>query len=311
MFTPRYVGPLIAMGACMLAPSAAHAQCPADITDDGMVDTADVVDLILAWGPCSGLCLADLDGNGAVDTVDLIQMISAWGLCPVDTPCLPETILTIEASNAQGSSSMSIPLSDGAWATDIQYIWCLSSGCDAYFPPDNPHVLTDTATGEVIGTLLFARVKVLLGSLVDIEAKVVAGSSDTTFVISTGSIGMDAIDASVAEGSATVSAAVSDQDCDGWAEVIGLGPDGGGMLRAMYNGGTGVFSELLGDLSVDGACWPFMGTGGSADPQSGYRAVGDSVGDMTVELAFEVTSGDWAQTSGKFWVMPEAGVCTD
>jgi len=55
--------------------------CPADITGDGIVDGADLGELLSVWGPCDG-CLADLVADGNIDGADLGELLSAWGLCP-------------------------------------------------------------------------------------------------------------------------------------------------------------------------------------------------------------------------------------
>jgi hypothetical protein len=55
--------------------------CPADLNDDGVVDVADLVGLLAAWGPCAG-CPADIDGNDTVDVADLVILLAAWGPCP-------------------------------------------------------------------------------------------------------------------------------------------------------------------------------------------------------------------------------------
>jgi hypothetical protein len=55
--------------------------CRADLDGSGGVDTRDLVDLLTAWGSCTG-CREDLDGDGDVDPDDLIALIAAWGPCP-------------------------------------------------------------------------------------------------------------------------------------------------------------------------------------------------------------------------------------
>lgn len=57
--------------------------CLADITDDLVVDVADLVALILAWGPCLD-CPADIDANDIVDVGDLVAVIIAWGGCRLE-----------------------------------------------------------------------------------------------------------------------------------------------------------------------------------------------------------------------------------
>jgi hypothetical protein len=54
--------------------------CPADIDGSGVVDTADLVSLLAAWGPCAD-CPEDVDENGTVDTADLLALLAAWGPC--------------------------------------------------------------------------------------------------------------------------------------------------------------------------------------------------------------------------------------
>jgi len=55
--------------------------CVPDLNGNGAVDFADILEIIGAWGPCSG-CAADLNGNGAVDFADILVVIGAWGPCP-------------------------------------------------------------------------------------------------------------------------------------------------------------------------------------------------------------------------------------
>jgi glucose/arabinose dehydrogenase len=54
----------------------------ADITGDGSVDVADLIQLIVGWGPCPpapASCPADINGSGSVDPLDLQVLIFNWG----------------------------------------------------------------------------------------------------------------------------------------------------------------------------------------------------------------------------------------
>lgn len=55
--------------------------CPADVDGSGVVDVADLVEVILAWGACGEPCPQDVDDNGVVDVADLVEVILAWGPC--------------------------------------------------------------------------------------------------------------------------------------------------------------------------------------------------------------------------------------
>ncbi len=56
-----------------------------DLNLDGMVDAADLAQLLSAWGPCAELdlahnaCAGDLNGDGLVDAADLAMLLGAWG----------------------------------------------------------------------------------------------------------------------------------------------------------------------------------------------------------------------------------------
>ncbi len=52
--------------------------CPADLNGNGVVDGADLGQLLGAWGQGGA---ADLDGSGTVDGADLGQLLAAWGPC--------------------------------------------------------------------------------------------------------------------------------------------------------------------------------------------------------------------------------------
>ncbi|MHC5113167.1 MAG: hypothetical protein ACYTGP_01905 [Planctomycetota bacterium] len=49
-----------------------------DINGDGVVNFADVLAAIGAWGPCAGACPADLDGSGDVGFGDILVILANW-----------------------------------------------------------------------------------------------------------------------------------------------------------------------------------------------------------------------------------------
>ena len=56
-------------------------QCPADFNGDRVVDCADIVIILDAWGFCDD-CPEDLNQDGMVDIDDLFAVLAAWGPCP-------------------------------------------------------------------------------------------------------------------------------------------------------------------------------------------------------------------------------------
>ncbi len=57
---------------------ASSAQCPADITSDGVVDVLDLLQVLSQWGTSGS---ADITGDGIVDVLDLLEVLAAWGPC--------------------------------------------------------------------------------------------------------------------------------------------------------------------------------------------------------------------------------------
>ncbi|MHC5115130.1 MAG: hypothetical protein ACYTGP_11970 [Planctomycetota bacterium] len=55
--------------------------CTPDLSGNGAVDFADILEIIGSWGPCTG-CAADLNGDGDVGFGDILVVIGAWGPCP-------------------------------------------------------------------------------------------------------------------------------------------------------------------------------------------------------------------------------------
>ena len=58
--------------------SEAGDDCPWDFDDNDVVNTADLLFLLGAWGTADG----DVDGDGDTDTADLLALLAAWGECP-------------------------------------------------------------------------------------------------------------------------------------------------------------------------------------------------------------------------------------
>ena len=56
--------------------------CPADLTNNGIVDGADLAVLLGFWGLDGKPVAADINGDGIVDDADLALMLGSWGNCP-------------------------------------------------------------------------------------------------------------------------------------------------------------------------------------------------------------------------------------
>jgi hypothetical protein len=59
--------------------AACDRRCAPDVTIDGIVNTDDLIAVIVAWGLSGGTVDVDLDG--VVDVDDLVAVVLAWGPC--------------------------------------------------------------------------------------------------------------------------------------------------------------------------------------------------------------------------------------
>jgi hypothetical protein len=55
--------------------------CTGDLTGDGMVDGADIGQLLSSWGYCGATCPHDINRDGKVNGADLGLLLSGWGSC--------------------------------------------------------------------------------------------------------------------------------------------------------------------------------------------------------------------------------------
>ncbi len=76
------------MGAYEYQTSQHDPDCPYDVNDDNAVGVADLLAIIMNWGPCPGIptaCPADIAPqpctDGAVGVADLLAVIGNWGPC--------------------------------------------------------------------------------------------------------------------------------------------------------------------------------------------------------------------------------------
>jgi formylglycine-generating enzyme required for sulfatase activity len=66
--------------ALAIAPSARAQSCAGDLNDDGVINAADLGQLLASWGRCVS-CAADTNSDGRVDGVDLGVLLVNWGEC--------------------------------------------------------------------------------------------------------------------------------------------------------------------------------------------------------------------------------------
>jgi hypothetical protein len=222
------------------------------------------------------------------------------GFMPSAAACISQKVLIVQASNDTGSGFYAVTFDEGEWDPNAQaFVWTLPVAID----------ICDETTGARVARLLDAEVFVRGAELceVDVNICVLAGDSETTFVVGSPLLSLPTIPAEDAQGRATAAFTVTDTTCD-YALLMGLGTPGTGAFRSYYNGylseGTR-FAHLVGVVYVDNG-----GTASASqiDPSFGFRLLNEDLHDLSTEIAFTLTANDraCATTTSS---MPEPDVC--
>ncbi len=216
---------------------------------------------------------------------------------PVQASDLSDLVLTIQADNGrQGSGEILIFQEDGWWEGDT-FNWQADTDMD----------ITDDE-GVVIGTFLqasFAQYVVPSSGArsdpqVNLGFAMQAGEDLTTFTVKSALLTVDPAYVNP-DARASVGITVSDSYIDG-AELAGVGPTGGSYL-AQYNGfvpdGT-TFDESISGIVVTE---PFGTEDASSDTL--WQPVADTINDMSAQIAFTLTAGDFASGTSTYQITPE------
>ena len=207
--------------------------------------------------------------------------------------------LTIQATNASGTGSLIFDWNQAVWNGTTQ-TWTWSQ-------PASLQIKSDA--NATLATLLNASVTVRLDQTYtnNVNVGLIAGTSDTTFSISSCLSSVALVPSSLATAKATASFTVTDQNGNG-ALLIGTDGGAGGAFKAHVNGCPPVgtqFSNLVGIVACSAGG---TATGSQADPPIGYRAVGQDLNSMTDRLEFTLSAGDRAYATTGF-TSPEPAPC--
>lgn len=192
----------------------------------------------------------------------------------------------ITASNGNGSASYDAPLSDLTYDQGSNtYSWSLTAPVD--LTNDN---------GDVIATLNSANVYIAGDPATNWGFAVQAGSSDTTFSISSAVISFGAIQHP--QGQAGAAFTITDVNHDG--ATLSTGKTGK-AYNATYNGST-TFADLVSGFSANSGN---SKSSSENEPPSGFDNIGTPVTSIQSSAYFTLTANDLASGTNGFEVIPE------
>ena len=137
-----------------------RAECPGDVTGDGMVGFLDLTTLLSQWGVCPG-CSGDLDGSGSVGFGDLTILLNDWECVSTG----PETTLSGFVVNTMTNAPISgatvtVGTSVATTAANGTYSGTFPSGlqtvviaADNFFDEETTFVLLPNVTQTLNGSL--------------------------------------------------------------------------------------------------------------------------------------------------------------
>jgi hypothetical protein len=200
-----------------------------------------------------------------------------------------DPVIIFEASGSMGSGSYTVTLDDGTWAGD-SWFWSLSQPLEIF-----------SDSGELIVTLNEGACFIQEDPIVALGFAVTAGSSDTTFTITSSTVSFPTIEDAIGRASAGITLTESDGDT---ATLTGLQP-GGAAYTANYNGSNAFTHLLAGPFTESDA----FGSTSATDEFPGggsFTLVGD-VSDISSQWNFELSANDQASGTSVFVVVPTTG----
>jgi hypothetical protein len=214
----------------------------------------------------------------------LAAAISAPALADITGPAF-----RIDASNELGQGFFEVPESWGQWNNGV-WTW----------QAQIPYVVQNTA-GLPIATLTNCAITYVEDPVVSLTFGVQAGSSATTFQISSALLNFPTI--SPATGNASAGVSITDLNGDG-AQLTGLEP-GGLAYRSQYNGlvplGTDFASFITGPMTA--GSFATVTDSGNVGP----TAIGAAVSSMSARWNFTLTANDTAAGTSVFNIVPAPG----
>lgn len=224
-----------------------------------------------------------------------IAGVASMALAGVAQAGISDPGLTLTATNAQGTGTLTVPLANGSVLPGGGWQWILAG------PPIN---LTNPGN-VVIGTLNQGTITMSdTGVLVASSFAVTAGTSDTTFQLNSALVTFSALLNPQARASAGLT--VTDNTGNG-ASVTGNRP-GGSVFSAQYNGlapaGTAFANLIAGPLTEPNAFGSESASQSFPAAPGAFTTVAGAVTSVSSMWDFTVTANDQASGTSVFVLVP-------
>lgn len=227
-------------------------------------------------------------------TVGLLACVALVGLAPIANAEFSGAIFRAEVCRngvCIGYYQETDP-NNGTWNGDT-FVWTLPAAVD----------ITDTETGAYLATLHDGSVAMANDPQVNLGFAVTAGTSETTFTISSALVSF----ATIASPSAHASVAwnLTDQASDG-AALNPVVADGlNRCYFAQYNGfvpGGTSYAELVPGIVADPeSSMPYF----EDAPAVGFSPIGVPVSNMSSQIHFTLSADDFASGTSTYVIIPE------
>jgi hypothetical protein len=229
-------------------------------------------------------------GCSALAAIAVVALASGASAGVISDP-----FITVTATNASGSQTLTVPLSDTTPGPN---------GMVLYFLP-SPVTFANGATISGLGSIIRPQGAVL-PNLISLNITVVAGASNTTWQVNSALFALVPNIFDAARASAGVS--LTDTGGEVGAQFTGAAP-GGGSFYTAYNGqapGGSQFASLL----AGPVATALPGGSASGDQQSAGHPLYIPIGlaaNMSSEWRFVLTAGDTAGVTSAYEIIPAPG----
>jgi len=233
-------------------------------------------------------------GQFRTKTVALAVVMA--GAAATASGSVADYIFRVEASNQSGSGFLEFGLEVAQEANGVTS-WSVAPGANME--------IRDTNTDALVAILDSCGMTYVDDPVIALTFGVIAGTSDTAFSITSGSLVFPTIGS--VTGRATGSLNVTDTDGDG---ASATGAFGGKAWSARYNGGSFAAGTVFADL-VDPVSFadPYSSDSNIDEfgPAGSFVGIAGTLDDTALGVAFTLTANDLASGNGLFVVLPTPG----
>lgn len=231
----------------------------------------------------SVLCIQGVRPSGKVALAALLLVALSWAFAMNAQAAFIGDLVTVVASNEHGSAMVHVPM-------PLSHLPPQANVPDHVREMLNERFDLKAEGGELIGSIESMTIELIGDPIASISFTATAGSSDTTFSLSSAVVSFSALTNPPALSEAELT--LTDTGSDGAS--VSIVSSNSGLFKSIYNGSS-AFSEQLGTTTISG--------GSTTISENKSEAIAGSVSSIQAVWEFKLSANDQASGIGTFEVV--------